>query len=88
MLAHEVSQAVAQHGADRMSEAVLMQGVEFAGCGVVRFRTTPAGGGPSGLRAGHEIGRQLPCTWAQESEADHLGLIYVRDVYVELRRAY
>jgi len=78
VLGHEVGHAVAHHGAERMSEAMLIQtGGELLGASVssadARWQqiTLLAYG------AGTQLGRELPHSRAQESEADHIGLIYM-----------
>lgn len=77
VLGHEIGHAVAHHGAERMSEATALQKVgEYAGSAVSTSQTTHdvfmmAYGGLS------KYGRELPHSRAQESEADHIGIIYM-----------
>lgn len=80
VLGHEVAHATLHHGAERMSRELvrqgLGQGVEAAASGlgadarVVSISQTIYGTGTQLLEA-------LPHSRAQESEADHLGVIYM-----------
>jgi metalloendopeptidase OMA1, mitochondrial len=77
VLGHEIGHAVAHHGAERMSEATALQKVgEYAGSALTTNQSTHdvfmmAYGGLS------KYGRELPHSRAQESEADHIGMIYM-----------
>lgn len=78
VLGHEVAHAVARHGAERMSEALLIQtGGLLIGASLsdsdprVKAATTVAYG------LGTQLGRALPHSRHQESEADEMGLIYM-----------
>lgn len=78
VLGHEISHAVAHHGAERMSEALVIQG------GGSLLGAALSGADPRWQSAamlaygvGAQVGRELPHSRAQESEADHLGLIYM-----------
>jgi predicted Zn-dependent protease len=77
VLGHEIGHAVAHHGAERMSEATVLQKTgEYLGSAVSTNQTTHdvfmmAYGGLS------KYGRELPHSRAQESEADHIGIIYM-----------
>ena len=78
VIGHEVAHAVARHGAERMSEAMVMQtGGSLVGAGVsaVDPRWTAVAATVYGV--GTQVGRELPHSRAQESEADHIGLIYM-----------
>jgi len=74
VLGHEIAHALARHGAERMSQGLVVQagGVVLGGI---------LGGGPSTstIMAAYDLGSQvgvlLPYGRAQESEADHIGLI-------------
>lgn len=78
VIGHEVAHAVARHGAERMSEAMVIQ---FGGQGLGALmanadpRVTALAGTAYGL--GTQVGRELPHSRAQESEADHIGVIYM-----------
>ena len=78
VIGHEVSHAVARHGAERMSEAMLEQmGGEVLGVSLSNYdpRMQAAAQVAYGLTT--QLGRELPHSRAQESEADHIGLIYM-----------
>jgi metalloendopeptidase OMA1, mitochondrial len=78
VLGHEIAHAVARHGGERMSEAMLMQtGGQILG-------TTLSSADPHAQAAATvayglttKVGRELPHSRAQESEADQIGLIYM-----------
>ncbi|MBC8095924.1 MAG: M48 family metallopeptidase [Akkermansiaceae bacterium] len=78
VIGHEVAHAVARHGAERMSEAMVTQtGGQLLG-------STLSSADPRWQQvtmlaygAGAKLGRELPHSRAQESEADHIGLIYM-----------
>ena len=78
VLGHEIGHAVAHHGAERMSESLVMQlggNVLDAGLAKSDPRRHAAIVTAYGLAA--QVGRELPHSRKQESEADHLGLIYM-----------
>ena len=78
VIGHEVSHAVARHGAERMSEAMLEQmGGQVLGVSMANSdpRMQAAAQVAYGLTT--QLGRELPHSRAQESEADHIGLIYM-----------
>lgn len=98
VLGHEVSHAIARHGAERVSQTLLVQTglaateVAFANRDPQAVQTITAL-----LGAGTTVGLLLPWSRAQESEADHLGLIYMakagyppqaaRDLWVRMEQA-
>ncbi len=78
VMGHEVAHALAHHGAERMSQGQLAQlgGVALA----IGLGAAGAGGvtGDMAMQAyglGAQVGILLPYSRAQESEADHIGLI-------------
>lgn len=78
VLGHEIAHAVARHGGERMSEAMLMQtGGQILGTTLSSAdpRTQAAATIAYGLTT--KVGRELPHSRAQESEADEIGLIYM-----------
>jgi len=78
VLGHEIAHAVARHGGERMSEAMLMQtGGQVLGATLSSTdpRTQAAASIAYGLTT--KLGRELPHSRAQESEADQIGLIYM-----------
>lgn len=78
VLGHEVAHAVARHGAERMSQQLLVQ-VGLAGTMVALSKRDPKTVQTVSalLGAGAAVGLVLPWSRSQESEADHLGLIYM-----------
>jgi metalloendopeptidase OMA1, mitochondrial len=75
VIGHEVAHAANRHGAERMSEALALQGV-----GQVLGAATPEKYSQAAMIAfglGAQVGRVLPHSRAQESEADRIGLMYM-----------
>src|SRR5574337_1068337 len=98
VLGHEVAHAVARHGAERMSQGLLVQ------VGLSATKVALGNGDPQTVQtvsallgAGAAVGLTLPWSRAQESEADHLGLIYMakagynpsaaRDLWIRMAEA-
>jgi len=78
VMAHEVAHAVAHHGAERMSEAMLMQtGGQVVGAAVQTYNPNWTQAALLAYGVGAKLGRELPHDRAQESEADHIGLVYM-----------
>lgn len=86
VLGHEVSHAVAEHGNERMSEGLVANGLLQVGqvaTGIATARKSPqvqalfqqaiGTGGP----LAYQFFGALPHSRRQESEADHLGLIFM-----------
>lgn len=76
VLGHEIGHVVARHGGERVSQQLLVN------VGLETTMSALSGGNPatvqavsSLLGAGAAVGVLLPWSRAQESEADHLGLI-------------
>ncbi len=79
VLGHEVSHALARHGGERMSQQLAVEGVTLAGAQALLAGSDPrfvqlAAAALGGVAT---VGVLLPFSRAQESEADHLGLIYM-----------
>src|SRR5262249_12935474 len=78
VLGHEISHAVAQHGAERMSQGLLAQ---FGGMALSQVLANDPEGtrnlAMSAFGLGAQVGILLPFSRTQESEADHLGLIFM-----------
>jgi len=80
VIGHEVAHAVARHGAERMSEALAMQGVgALLSVGLDQTELDPAWkqAATTAYGVGATVGRELPHSRDQESEADYLGLLYM-----------
>lgn len=76
VLGHEITHAVAGHSRERMSQAMVAQGLQAAG-------TVALGGNAKALNIFNavyaptaQVGVLLPNSRNQESEADHYGLIF------------
>jgi metalloendopeptidase OMA1, mitochondrial len=79
VLGHEVAHAVARHGGERMSQQIAVQGLTVAGTQALMAGRDPATVQLVGaaLGVGATYGLLMPWGRSQESEADHLGLIYM-----------
>lgn len=78
VMGHEIGHVIARHGAERMSEQMVIQGLGALGTAYADGRYDPkivqmaqmAYGGAA------TVGRVLPHSRANESEADHMGLVF------------
>jgi predicted Zn-dependent protease len=88
VLGHEVAHAIARHGGERVSQTLLVQ-TGLAATQVALARNDPGTvqAVTSLLGAGASVGVLLPWGRAQESEADHLGLIYMAKAGYDPRAA-
>jgi metalloendopeptidase OMA1, mitochondrial len=78
VLGHEVGHAVAHHGANRISEAMVMQtGGELLGTAVSSADPRWTQATLLAYGAGSKVGRELPHSRQQESDADQIGLMYM-----------
>lgn len=77
VLGHEIAHVTARHGGERMSQQLAVQGIAgtLAALSSRDPKTVQVVGALLG--AGGAVGFLLPWGRAQESEADHLGLIYM-----------
>ncbi|HEU4366690.1 MAG TPA: M48 family metallopeptidase [Methylomirabilota bacterium] len=99
VLGHEVAHAVARHSGERVSQQMAVQGLTLATTQTLLGDRDPqtVQWVAAALGAGATVGVLLPWGRAQESEADHLGLIYMakagyhpiaaRDLWVRMGQA-
>ena len=85
-MGHEISHALADHSAERMSESLLANGLIQGGQIVTGTAASRSSNQVSAillqsvgaaLPYGYQFGRALPHSRKQESEADNLGLIFM-----------
>ena len=78
VMGHEVAHASAHHGGERMSEAMAVQmGGQLLGVGLSAADPKLQALASLAYGTGAKLGRELPHSRAQESEADHIGLLYM-----------
>ncbi len=76
VLGHEIGHAVAHHGASRMSEAMITQaGGQALSSAMTDSKWQSAATLAYGI--GTQVGVELPYSRLQESEADHIGIVYM-----------
>jgi predicted Zn-dependent protease len=78
VMAHEISHAIARHGAERMSEMLMVQlgGIALEEALKNKTRKT-VDLAEAAYGAGSTLALVLPFSRTQESEADHMGLIFM-----------
>jgi predicted Zn-dependent protease len=82
VIGHEVAHAIARHGSERMSQALLAQGLGAIAVG--------GGVNPQLVEMASQaatLGIILPYSRTQESEADHIGLLYMAEAGYDPREA-
>lgn len=78
VIGHEVAHAVARHGGERMSQAMVLQtGGKILGAGLSHADPRAQAAAMIAYGLGSKVGYELPHSRKQESEADHLGLLYM-----------
>ncbi len=81
VIGHEVGHASAHHGAERMSEQLVMQaGGQVLGATLSGADSRAQAAASTAYGLGTQLGRALPHSRRQESEADEMGLIYMARV--------
>ena len=87
VMAHEVGHAIARHGSERVSQQMAVQ-LGLAGLGIAASTQTDNAAQYVQLAAQlATLGLVLPFSRNQESEADHIGLIYMAEAGYDPREA-
>ena len=90
VLGHEVTHALARHGAERMSQGELtnaaLQAVGVA-AGASGMNPMLSQGAMAALGAGAQVGVLLPFSRAHESEADYIGILLAADAGYDPRES-
>jgi predicted Zn-dependent protease len=88
VIAHEIAHVTARHGAERMSQSLLIQ---FGGTALSAALGTDAGMtrdlAMQAYNIGTTVGVALPYSRTQELEADHLGILYMARAGYDPREA-
>lgn len=90
VLGHEVTHALARHGAERMSQGQLTNAaLQAAGAGAGASGMNPvlSQGAMAALGAGAQVGVLLPFSRAHESEADYIGILLAADAGYDPRES-
>jgi predicted Zn-dependent protease len=78
VLGHEVAHAVARHGGERVSQAMLMQtGGQALGAALGGTEESTQAAAATVYGLGAQLGVALPHSRRQEAEADEIGLLYM-----------
>lgn len=78
VIGHEVAHAAAHHGSERMSQSMLLQAGEQAlGATLTNFDPKVQAAVGLAYGVGSQVGVILPFSRKDESEADHIGLVYM-----------
>lgn len=80
VIGHEVAHAVARHGGERVSHSLAIQaGGSLLGAAVSGYDPKVQAAATQIYGLGAQLGYALPHSRNQESEADHIGLLYMAD---------
>jgi len=86
VMGHEIAHAIARHGAQRMTQQMLITGaLSFASLSYGNSKYKPLILGALGV--GATYGLQLPFSRSNESEADEIGIIYMAHAGYDPREA-
>jgi len=78
VMGHEIAHAVAKHGAERMSQQLIAQGLgSTLEAALAKNSAATKQIAAAAFGIGAQYGALLPFSRQQESEADHLGLIFM-----------
>jgi predicted Zn-dependent protease len=78
VLGHEIAHAIARHGGERVSQQLIAKlGLSAVSAGMASRDPKTVETVTALLGAGATVGVLLPFSRSQESEADHMGLIYM-----------
>lgn len=88
VISHEISHALARHGAERMSQSMVQQGVGMIG-NIVVGATAPQYQNSFNMAygAGSNLGVMLPYGRLQETEADEIGILLMYKAGYNLNEA-
>ncbi len=88
VMAHEVAHALARHGAERMSSAMVQQGIQVIG-NVVLASTAPEYTNVfnQAYGIGSQVGVMLPYGRLQENEADEIGIYLMAKAGYDINEA-
>jgi len=87
VLGHEITHAVAGHGRERMSQAMVAQGIQIAGNVALSNNPQTVNIFNAVYGSGAQLGYLLPNSRTQELEADHYGLIFAAMAGYDPRQA-
>ena len=89
VMGHEIGHVIARHGAERMSEAMVIAGVGAVSAAAIEDKTDVQTRNLFLLAYGGvtAVGRVLPHSRANESEADRMGVIYAAKAGYDPRAA-
>ncbi|MCX7871911.1 MAG: M48 family metallopeptidase [Verrucomicrobiae bacterium] len=88
VIGHEVAHAVARHGAERVSQALVIQaGGSVLGKSISNADPRVQSAVMLAYGVGATVGVELPYSRMQESESDHIGLLYMARAGYDPREA-